>query len=307
MKAAEEGRVQVGGVRTPTGTTVSARTYPLILLWASKYDSNSYSLPQDKVFAATEGKQPVVVARTGWAEDDQYLAIKGGQANLGHGHMDAGSFCYEAHGYRWVTDFIQDEYDIIEKAVSDLDCGDLWSYADGSVRWKAFRWSPRQHSTITVNDKDHYVKGNARFTSVSRDEQAMGGTVDLTSTLNGEVASAARTALIRNGEYLELTDKITANAGKSAQVRWCFPTQASAVVTQDGIELTRESVTVILKAQAGDCAVEYGIWTSDPKEADFPTPFCEFEEVREGEYYCGFKVTVPAGKTCDIITTIKKK
>ena len=307
MKAAEEGHVQVGGVRTPTGTTVSARTYPLILLWASKYDSNSYSLPEEKVFAATEGKQPVVVARTGWEKDDQYLAIKGGQANLGHAHMDAGSFCYEAHGYRWVTDFIQDEYDIIEKAVADLNCGDLWSYADGSVRWKAFRWSPRQHSTITVNDKDHYVKGNARFTSVSRDEQAMGGTVDLTSTLNGEVATASRTALIRDGEYLELTDKITANAGKAAAVRWCFPTQAQPVVTPDGIELTRGEVTVILRAQAGECAVEYGIWASDPKEADFPTVFCEFEEVREGEYYCGFKVTVPAGKTCEIITTIKKK
>ena len=307
LKQAEKGIVKTGGVRTPTGTTEGARTYPLLLLWTSRYEDSSYSLPTEKVFAATQGKQPVVVARTGWGQQDQYLAIKGGQADLGHGHMDAGSFCYEAYGYRWVTDFIQDDYDIIEKAVADLDCGDLWSYADGSVRWKAFRWSPRQHSTITVNDKDHYVKGNARFTSVSRDEQAMGGTVDLTSTLNGEVASAARTALIRNGEYLELTDKITANAGKAAQVRWCFPTQASAAVTQDGIELTREGVTVILKAQAGDCAVEYGIWTNDPKKADFPTPFCEFEEVREGEYYCGFKVTVPAGKTCDIITTIKKK
>ena len=107
----------------------------------------------------------MVVARTGWGQQDQYLAIKGGQADLGHGHMDAGSFCYEAYGYRWVTDFIQDDYDIIEKAVADLDCGDLWSYADGSVRWKAFRWSPRQHSTITVNDnspiwsRTHFATG----------------------------------------------------------------------------------------------------------------------------------------------------
>ena len=127
---------QTGGVRTPTGTTEGARTYPLLLLWTSRYEDSSYSLPTEKVFAATQGKQPVVVARTGWGQQDQYLAIKGGQADLGHGHMDAGSFCYEAYGYRWVTDFIQDDYDIIEKAVADLDCGDLWSYADGSVRWK---------------------------------------------------------------------------------------------------------------------------------------------------------------------------
>ena len=306
MKLAEEGKVMVGGVRTPTGTTVSARTYPLILLWASKYESNSYSLPEDKVFAATEGKQPVVVARTGWQEDDQYLALKGGQANLGHAHMDAGSFCYEAHGCRWVTDFLQDDYADIEKAVADLDCGDLWSYSAGSARWKAFRWGPRQHSTITVNDAEHDVDGDARVVSVSRDESSMGGTVDLTRTLNGEVASAFRTALLRDNEYLELKDDITALTSKDAYVRWCFPTEAVPVVTDDGIELTRDGVTVVLSASA-DYAVEYGIWANDPEKADFPSAFCAFEEKREDEYYCGFKVKIPAGKMCEILTTIKKK
>ena len=259
------------------------------------------------MFAAIDAKQPIVVARTGWDKSDQYLAIKGGQANLGHAHMDAGSFCYEAHGYRWVTDFIQDKYAEIEKAVADLKCGNLWSFANGSARWKAFRWSPRQHSTITVNDKEHYNNGDARFTFVSTDEMAMGGTVDLSKTLKDEVASATRTALIKDCEYLELTDKITAKDTKDANVRWCFPTEAELVITQDGIELTREGITVLLTAQAGECAVEYGIWPNDPKMADFPAPFCEYEEVREKEYYCGFKVVVPAGKTCEIITTIKKK
>ena len=306
MKLAEQGKVMIGGVRTPTGTTVGARTYPLVLLWASKYESSSYALPEDKVFAATEGKQPVVVARTGWNPGDQYLAMKGGQADLGHGHMDAGSFCYEAHGYRWVTDFLQDEYDIVEKAVADLNCGDLWSYDNGSARWKAFRWGPRQHSTITVNDAEHYAQGNARITSVSRDETAMGGTVDLTKTLNGEVASARRTALIKDGEYLEITDEITASVSKDADVRWCFPTEATIALVEGGIELSREDVTVLLSASA-EFPVEYGIWTNDPELADFPSPFAAFEEKREDEFYCGFRVNVPAGKTCKIITTIKKK
>lgn len=306
MKAAEEGKVMIGGVRTPTGTTVGARTYPLILLWASKYDSNEYSLPEDKVYAAIDGKQPIVVVRTGWELQDQYLAIKGGQADLGHGHMDAGSFCYEAHGYRWVTDFIQDDYDIIEKAIADLNCGNMWDYDNGSARWQAFRWNPRQHSTFTVNDKEHDALGDARITEVSRDEAAMGATVDLTSTMDGEVASASRTALIRDGEYLELTDRITAASSKQAAVRWCFPTSAVPTLTSEGIELTQGEVTVVLQAVA-DYEVEYGIWTSDPKLADFPAPFCEFEEVREDEFYCGFKVTVPAGKICEIKTTIKKK
>ena len=306
MKLAEKGIVKTGGVRTPTGTTEGARTYPLILLWASKYDNSQYSLPTEKVFAATQGKQPVVIARTGWGRNDYYLAMKGGQADLGHAHMDAGSFCYEAYGYRWVTDFIQDEYADVEKAVADLNCGDLWSYDAGSARWKAFRWSPRQHSTITVNDAEHNVKGNARITSVESDDSALGGTVDLTNTLNGEVLSARRTALIRNGEYLELTDDITALSTKDALVRWCFPTEAQPVITAEGIELTREGVTVLLNASA-DYAVEYGIWANDPQKADFPSPFCAFEEKREDEHYCGFKVNVPRGMKCKIITTIKKK
>jgi hypothetical protein len=306
LKQAEKGIVKTGGVRTPTGTTEGARTYPLLLLWTSRYEDSSYSLPTEKVFAATQGKQPVVVARTGWGQQDQYLAIKGGQADLGHGHMDAGSFCYEAYGYRWVTDFIQDDYDIIEKAIADLKCGDMWDYDNGSARWKAFRWSPRQHSTFTVNDKEHKATGNARITDVSRDEQAMGATVDLTSTFDGEVAAASRTALVRNGEYLELTDRITATSSKPAVVRWCFPTSAVPALVSDGIELTQGDVTMVLRAES-EYEPVYGIWTNDPKLADFPAPFSESEEYREDEYYCGFKVTVPAGQTCEIKTIIKKK
>ena len=306
MQAAEKGQVKTGGVRTPTGTTESARTYPLILLWASKYENSSYSLPTDKVFAATEGKQPVVVARTGWSPEDQYLAIKGGQADLGHAHMDAGSFCYEAHGYRWVTDFLQDEYAQIEKAVADLDCGDLWDYSNGSARWKAFRWNPRQHSTITVNDAEHDALGDARIIEVSREDAAMGGTVDLTKTLNGEVRSAVRQAIIKDEEYLQLKDVIVAQADKDANVRWCFPTEAEVRVVAEGLELTRGDVTVLLSAIT-DCPVEYGIWANDPEKADFPSAFCAFEEKRETEFYCGFKVSIPASQTCEIITTIKKK
>ena len=306
LEQAKKGIVKTGGVRTPTGTTEGARTYPLILLWASKYKDSEYSLPQSKVHAAIDGKQPIVVARTGWEPEDIYLAIKGGQANLGHGHMDAGSFCYEAHGYRWVTDFIQDDYDMIEKAVADLNCGDLWSYSDGSARWKAFRWNPRQHSTITVNDAYHDANGNARITSVMTDVSSMGATVDLTSTLDGEVAAASRTAVVKDEAYLEITDKITASSSKQANVRWCFPTQAALSLTSEGIELVRGDVTMLLSVSS-PYKVEYGIWTNDPKQADFPAPFCDAEEVRDDEFYCGFKVTVPAGKTCEIITTIKKK
>ena len=130
--------------------------------------------------------------------------------------------------------------------------------------------------------------------------------MDLTSTMNGEVDLATRTALVRDGSYLEITDRIAASASKDAKVRWCFPTEAVPSVTSEGIELVRGDVTMLLKASAA-YDVEYGIWPNDPKEADFPAPFCEFEEVREGEYYCGFKVTVPAGKECEIITTIKRK
>jgi len=307
LDLASRGKVITGGVRVDGGTAINMRTYPLALLWTSKYETADYHLPEETVHAAIDGAQPVVTARTGWDSDDQYLAIKGGRANLNHAHMDAGSFCYEAYGVRWVDDPVQDSYADLEKAIAELNCGDLWDRTDGSARYQAFRINCRQHSTICINDKDHLVAGDARFVSVSRDENAKGGTVDMgNGPLKGQVKSATRTALIKDGSYLSVTDDIAALDGEQALVRWNIETQAVPTLRDDGILLTSGSVSVLLQAQSS-YPVEYKIFPNDPAKAEHPAPFCAAEEYRDYEYYCGFTLTIPAGQTDSIEVTFKRQ
>lgn len=305
LKEAEKGNVLTGGVRVDGGDAIGMRTYPLVLLWASKYEPSEYRLPEDNVNVATSGVQPVVTARTGWGDDDLYLAVKGGRANVGHGHMDAGSFCFDGWGERWATDFVQDDYDILEAAIAKLGAGSLWDNTDGSARYQCFRINARQHNTLTVNDTDHLVSGAGVFVSTDKSEMSMGATVDLTAVLAGQVGKATRTALIKDKSYLSVTDHIEALPDKEAAIRWNLSTEAVPEITDEGIKLTIGSKSVLMQASSS-YAVTYRIFTSDPKEADHPAPFCDSEEVRDGEHYCGFTVTVPAGQTDDITVTFKK-
>lgn len=305
LALAEDGKVLTGGVRTEDGQAANMRTYPLVLLWASKYEESEASLPQEKVFAATRGKQPIVVARTGWAKDDHYLALKGGYAKMSHAHMDAGSFCYDAYGVRWATDPVQESYAVLEKAMAELGNGNLGDYSQNSARWAAFRNNCRQHNTICVNDTDHSVTAQASFVSTHDDDSEIGGTLDLTGTLAGEVRTATRKAVIKNGSYLSITDYITAASGKEVFVRWNMCTETVPTLVADGIILESDGIRMKLSVSQ-PTGVEYRIWPNDPKLAEHPAPFCNVEAYRPGEYYCGYTVTIPAGATRELEMTLKR-
>ena len=314
---AETGKVSSAGVHSDT-RNVANRTYPLILLWASKFKPDGIRHPSARVFKAIDGVQPVVIARTGWSQRDLYLALKGGQADVAHGHMDAGSICYEAYGMRWIGDPVRlEDYSVLEKVIYERGIsstmtgqGSYWDLTNGSPRWMAFENNCRQHSTFIVNDTDHYTSGDARITEVFEGYNEMGGTVDMTATMNGEVTSAKRKAIIKEDNYLEITDSFEALPSKDAAVRWNICTYGVPEITEDGIVLTQTSedglnVSMILSAESAN-ALEYEIFTSDPSLADHPSPFCDIEAVRENEYYCGFRLTVPAGSKDDIKITLKK-
>ncbi len=305
LEDARQGKVLTGGVRTADGQAANMRTYPLVLLWTSGYEQADACLPQDRVFAAVEGRQPVVVARTGWKHEDHYLAMKGGYAKMSHAHMDAGSFCYDAYGVRWATDPVQESYAVLEKAMAELGCGNLGDYNQNSARWSAFRINCRQHNTISVNDTDHSVTGSASFVSVHETDNEIGATLDLTSTLAGEVVSATRKAVIRDESYLSITDCVTASSDKSAVVRWNMCTEAVPALSSDGIILSRDGMTMKLSVTPSE-GVEYRIWPNDPKLAEHPAPFCNVEAYRSGEYYCGYTVTVPAGEVRELEVTLKR-
>lgn len=304
IKSAESGVVQSAGASGKTGN-VNQRVYPLILLWASKCGDLTASLPEGRTYSAAEWDQPVAVARTGWGENDLYLGIKGGQGNIAHGHLDAGSICFDAYGQRWSADAVQDSYAKIEAAIAEKKCGSLWDMNAGSARWKCFSINNRQHSTITINDTDHNPNGNARITEVIDGPDGIGATVDFNRIFAGEAARVTRTALIRDDSWLEVTDRIVALDSKAAAIRWNLCAKASASIVEGGIKLTAGNVSMLLSASS-TYPLTYELFTNDPKLCEHPSPVCESENVQSNYSYCGFRLTVPAGKEETIVVRITR-
>lgn len=75
----------------------SPKYFPMAIVYASKFDLNSIAPPEEKVWSG-KGINPVVLVHGDWSftDTDKFLGIKAGRANYSHGHMDVGSFVYDA-------------------------------------------------------------------------------------------------------------------------------------------------------------------------------------------------------------------
>ena len=113
------------------------RFFPLHLLWLPEQPEHDPGLSW---FAAYGGQQPVVTMRSG--TDDAtavFVAAKGGTPRVSHGHMDVGSFVYDALGRRWIHDLGSDDYH-------------LPGYFGGK-RFDYFRLSSRSHNVLVIDGR----------------------------------------------------------------------------------------------------------------------------------------------------------
>ena len=76
---------------------------------------------------------PLVIVKRGWEQSpaSRYLAMKGGCCGDSHGHMDAGSFVFDAAGVRWAYDISRPEYEDVEYAMAQYGCG-YWPRTEDS-------------------------------------------------------------------------------------------------------------------------------------------------------------------------------
>ncbi len=121
------------------------RADPLHLAWferESRGPQNS-NWPLDAVFS-TAG---LATFRSSWDEPTAlFLAVKGGDNKLPHGHLDLGSFVLDAGGVRWASDLGPDEY-----TVTNLP------------RNSFFRVKTEAHNTIVVEGENQEPRGEARM------------------------------------------------------------------------------------------------------------------------------------------------
>lgn len=272
------------------------RLLPMIMPFASRLNVDAPPAPQARVWSGN-GATPVVLVRTGWTwgESDKFLGMKGGMASTSHGHMDAGSFVYDAYNVRWATDLGSEDYVTLEVNIGN---GPTWDQSQESLRWDVFKLNNRQHNTLTINGAKHLVKGAATVTEVIDTETESGGTLDLTPVFATEAARVVRTGKIVDDDYLEIIDQVTALDNKEAEIRWSLVTEAAATVEESRIVLERAGKAVTIRTESD--GEEEIVYTSFP---DRPTTDYETQsDIR----IVGFESTVPAGETRTFRTTLKR-
>lgn len=276
-----------------TGSFSGDRLLPLTLVYATDIDVSTINPPTKKLWHG-EGYTPVVLIRTGWkgGDVDHYVGIKGGKAAENHGHMDVGSFVYDALGVRWAMDFGNESYAPIEAAGVNL-----WGMGQNSTRWNIFRYNNKAHNTITINDQLHKVDGFASFTEIIETDKELGAVLDMSKVFLSGVQKATRKIVLKEEKDLEITDEI--DTSEKDVIRWSMVTPANVKQKNDTcFELSQDDKTMYLTVKS-NTPFKLKTWSTVGEH--------DYDSKNPDTIIIGFESTVEANKTVKYTVTISEK
>lgn len=296
----------------------------VVMLRDFDMDSRPVNPPTRQVWSG-KGEKPVVMVRRGWNfdETDVYLGATGGLADMwqtsrtAHGHMDAGSFVFEAEGVRWSDDIMRPGYSAWNTALREAESPRVYTAQEGAM-WDTFHLSNLCHSTIVayandgsvpkkVHSSDYYVDGYAPLLATIDEGGRQGGVFDLSAPMRGQVKSAKRTVELVNGTDLVVTDEITALPALDCRLEWRMLSISSSSVADSGVILTKDGKKRTLTVTSSDASVApvYKSWPTTKPTGD-GWGVLNFHQTISNRTIAGWTATVPAGKTVKFITTLKK-
>ena len=270
---------------------------PMAAVYASKFDLNAVPAPSDKVWSGG-GINPVALVHSDWSfsDTDKFLGIKAGRANYSHGHMDVGSFVYDAYGTRWSADLGLQSYGTIENVTLPGYTGGFGSYDQGAFRWAVFRYNNYNHSTLTINDALHKASATAEITAVINSETSKGATVDMTDILSDECEKATRTITLENDTDLVVVDVVKAYYNKAANVRWTMVTKAMPKVEANRIVLQGSKKNMYLTVKSANNAnITLKTWSTVGES---------YDASNSGYYEAGFEARVTSGQSDTFTVTL---
>ena len=221
------------------------RVLPAMLIWGAGAPMEKAVAPQE-TFWAGRGNTPVCVMSSGWGDPNaRFVGVKLGSPSINHGHMDVGSFVFEADGVRWAIDLGSEDYNTTETRGVDL-----WNMAQQSQRWDVFRYNNRSHNTLTFNDKLQRVNGSAQIIESDSATARRFVKTDLTPVYAGQVDKVERTISLVDNDYLLIEDEIT--AGKNyTRMRWTLMTRTTPKILSDNtVMLEQDGKRCLLKIES---------------------------------------------------------
>ena len=232
------------------------------------------------------GMVPIVILRSSWNPTNSvFFGLKAGAPNAPHGHMDAGSFVYDARGIRWAYDLGPESYNGIEQRGMNL-----WDAKQDSDRWKIFRLNNYSHNALILNAALQCATGCATVTAFSPEKEPT-ATIDLAPIYPG-VKTATRQATLRANSVLLLSDRLSGIAA-GTRIRWQMMTRATVDTSRKGVATLREQgETLTLKAS---CASDV-TWF----EEDASKPKAEWDSANKGYRLVGFETVAPQNGSVSI-------
>ncbi len=260
---------------------VSDRLLPLVMIWGKDLSLVNQEIPQQLTYVGG-GPNPVAMMRTSWTDKNAlYVGIKGGSPSVNHGHMDVGSFVFDAMGERWAMDFGMQNYESLEsKGVG------IWGKEQNSQRWDVFRYHNMSHNTITLNNQLQAVKGKAEVVTKQNSNNRMAFNLDLSSLYPEQATAVHREIAIVQQKQVEISDEVS-SIKQGGELVWTMLTTAEfhengggkAYLTQHGKRLNLK-----LTGLKG----KWITWSTQPNhDYDAPNP---------GTRFVGFKIATQTGQ-----------
>jgi hypothetical protein len=203
------------------------RLSALELVWGADTAHQPWqTIEPDRYFRGVE----LATMRDGWDKPNGwFVGFKAGSNNIGHAHLDVGSFVLEAKGVRWAVDLGPDDSNHLPG----------YSHDDGDQqRWTYYRLRAEAHNTLVINpgmaaDQEH--TGAGKITAFNSTPQGVNLTADLTGVYPA-ARQVTRSLSFARGQSVTVDD--TLHLKQPGDIWWFLQTRAAIKPSADGRELT---------------------------------------------------------------------
>jgi hypothetical protein len=253
---------------------LTGRFAPLAILWGS----SEVAVPP-RLHWMGRGTTPVAMLRSSWTDEDAaYLALKGGTPSANHGHMDIGSFIYEADGVRWALDLGMQSYHAMEERGLNI-----WNRSQDSDRWRIFRYNNFSHNTLVVDGRLQNVEGFGPLSRFSDEGPSPHAVVDLSDVYDGQLEKALRGVTLFEDRRALIQDEWRAG-DRPATVRWGMVAPGSVeFLSATAARLTESGATLLFEVHAPR-EIRLRTYSTDPP--------AEWDEANPNTYILGFEVAL---------------
>lgn len=236
------------------------RLAPAMLIWGASASLVNLQKPEQLLWKA-QGDNPVCLMRSSWNDSSAiYLGMKMGSPSVNHGHMDIGSFVFEADDIFWGIDMGGEEYNRLETRGVDL-----WNTRQNSQRWDVYRYNNLSHNTLSFNNKYQEVKGKTKIDEYSDQENHKFVISDLTPVYKNQVRSVKRAVSLVNKEFAVVEDLIETTKNFT-MMTWTMVTPASAKILSENVMLLEKDGKKLYIKVEGPRKIR---WHILPAQSDF--------------------------------------